>query len=425
MIKKLSLQKIVYILTIIVIIALPLIRLTTYNLFVAGVTDDPYAKWQVYILWGAIPLWVITYVYGLVMGKFKFKSTDIIIYILIITAFISTYVAVDTHKSIIGEYHREEGLLSIISYYLLFLNVKNIDKEKYKKGIIIAFIAVGVLQSIYAILQVYTQFEFIRHSSIPYMAMGLNGNPNFFGSYMVMLSLLTSLLYLTKKEKKYLFLAILFFGSICLASSTGPFLGFVIALIFLLIVFYKQMKLKEILILLLSLMAIYFMVDKSVRFVQENQFKQTIDTSYNITSELSQTLVNYKNGNIGNGRLQLWSSCIPIVEKYWLLGAGLDNFALVMPRTGYLIFDKAHNVYLQMLITNGIFALTTYCILCLIIFIKGFKFKEPISIALFGAFVGYSIQAFSNISVIDVAPLFFIVLGLLYTYNKSEQQSRK
>ena len=34
--------------------------------------------------------------------------------------------------------------------------------------------------------------------------------------------------------------------------------------------------------------------------------------------------------------------------------------------------------------------------------------------ALFLAFVGYSVQAFFNISVIEVAPLFWIIIGLLY-----------
>lgn len=424
MIKKLSLEKFVSILTIIIIVALPLIRLTTYNLFLADVINDSFAYWQAYLLWFFIPILLITYVYGLVIGKFKLNYIDIIIYALIIMLFISTYYAIDIHKSIVGEYHRDEGLLSLFSYYLLFLNVKNIQEQKYKKMIITTFIIVGIFQSIYAVLQVYTQFSFIWHSSKPYMAIGLNGNANFFGSYMVILSLFTALLFLLKKEKKYLILTLLFFTSICLASSTGPFLGFALALTFVIIVFHKKMKLREVILLLVSLIFVYFLVDISVKFIQETKFHNTIDSNYNITTELSQTIVNYKNGNIGNGRLQLWTRCIPIVKVHWLTGAGLDNFALVMPNHGTLTYDKAHNVYLQILITNGIGALIAYCLLCLIIFIKGFKFKEPYIIALFASFVGYSIQAFANISVIDVAPIFFIILGFLYSYkNDSEKVS--
>ena len=98
-----------------------------------------------------------------------------------------------------------------------------------------------------------------------------------------------------------------------------------------------------------------------------------------------------------------------------MFGCGLDNLRVVYPQDKGLIYDKAHNIYYQMLITNGVFALITYCLLCLIIFIKGFKFKNSFYIAIFIAFIGYSIQAFGNISVIDVAPYFFIILGLLYS----------
>ena len=70
-----------------------------------------------------------------------------------------------------------------------------------------------------------------------------------------------------------------------------------------------------------------------------------------------------------------------------------------------------------MLLTNGVFSLIIYCGICFILFIKGFKYKDPFKIALYIGFIGYCIQAFANISVIDVAPYFFIVLGILYSYK--------
>ena len=37
------------------------------------------------------------------------------------------------------------------------------------------------------------------------------------------------------------------------------------------------------------------------------------------------------------------------------------------------------------------------------------------------AFIGYSVQAFLNISVIDVAPYYFIMIGLILSeYNQQE-----
>ena len=84
-----------------------------------------------------------------------------------------------------------------------------------------------------------------------------------------------------------------------------------------------------------------------------------------------------------------------------------------MSTSNGLHFDKAHNVYLQIAITNGVFALIIYLCLMAIIFFKGLKIKDKVYISLLMAFIGYCIQAFANISVVEVAPTFFVVCGLL------------
>ena len=70
-----------------------------------------------------------------------------------------------------------------------------------------------------------------------------------------------------------------------------------------------------------------------------------------------------------------------------------------------------------MAITNGLIPTLVYMFICLIIFLKGFKLKKDESCAIFMAFVSYCILAFANISVIDVAPYFFIIIGLLISYS--------
>ena len=41
------------------------------------------------------------------------------------------------------------------------------------------------------------------------------------------------------------------------------------------------------------------------------------------------------------------------------------------------------------------------------------KTKDNLTITLLGGFVAYSIQAFANISVIHVAPIYYIIIGLI------------
>lgn len=413
MIKKNKFELIIYILLIVIMIGLPFIKLLSYILYLNGTIADSFLINEVYLLWGTIPLLFGTYLFGIITQRIKFNYIDTLIIILIFLGIISSIFAINKTLSILGESKRNEGLLSLLSYYLIFLNIKNIGNEKYKHNIIKIFIILGLFQVIYSILQVYTNFAYIKHYTRSYMAMGLCGNPNFLGSYMVMLTLFTSTYYLL--ENKYLFLTMLFFIGICLAQSTGPLLGFIIAFIFLIIYYFKKIKKKKLIIIILVFISLFYTVDYSTKYVQTGIFNNEVDSDYNINDEIKESLTTKKTKErIANGRIELWLDLLPYSKNYWLTGTGLDSIRLIYPQNGRdLVYDKAHNIYLQTLLTNGLFALLTYLLLCLIIFIKGLKFKDTFYIGLYLSFIGYSIQGFANISVIDVAPYFFIILGLL------------
>jgi len=426
-------EKSIYTIVIATITGLPLINFLRYCNFLASTGYYQYFR-QSYLIYTLLSMLLVIYIYGIIKKNFKITFTDILVYILAILGIISTIFAIDVKKSIFGEVIRYEGLLALFYYYLLFLNVKNIRSEKYKKNIIKVLINTTIVTFIYSVLQVYTDLPNIMHFTNPYMAHGTNGNPNFYGSYMVMLSLIPIVLYLIRGEKKYFILSILFFSGLCLANSSGPFLGFLLAYIFFFSVFFKKIKKKKFILLTLILVSMFFTIDKTVVFVHEVKFQNIISADYNLKKDMTNSLKIIRNSlktgkslkdqNLGSGRLYIWTNTIPAVKEHFWIGCGIDNFALVYPQSDYLIFDKAHNIYLQMLVTNGVFALITYCAICLNIFLYGFKFKKPIVIALFIAFVGYSIQAFANISVIDVAPIFYIILGILYTYVPKKRKKK-
>lgn len=410
-----KIEKIIYKFIMLFMISIPLFKLISYILYLSGIIENSYNFNHVYVLWLSLPVLIILYIISLIYKKITY--VDIIVYFLTILAFISTIFAQDTNISIFGEINRNEGLLTILNYYFVFLNVKNLSNKDYKNKIINLFLILGVFQVIYSILQVYTNFDFIKHFSKEYMAMGLCGNPNFYGSYMVMLVLISSTLYLLKNKNIYLVLSFIYALGLFLANSTAPFIGFILGFIFLIIFCFKNINKINMIKLILLLIILFFINDYALNLKYET-IKDN-DRRYNIKYEVTDTVTSVvtKNDeyNYGSSRIKLWKNLLPIAKKYYLFGAGLDNLRVVYPKNNGLIYDKAHNIYYQMLITNGIFALFGYCLLCLIIFIKGFKFKDNFYIALYIAFIGYSIQAFGNISVIDVAPYFFIILGLLYS----------
>ena len=417
--KKINIEKIIYIIIVSVMILIPLLKLSTYIPSIAKLYVRYFEIKRVYVLWVSIIFLLTTYLYLIFSKKVKVGIIDVIMYILIILAFLSTSFALNFMKSFFGEDFRYEGLLTILSYYFLVLNAKSIKQEKYKKNIINLFIFSGVFQSIYAFLQSYTNLLFIRRYSIGYMAMGLCSNPNFFGSYMVMQLLLVGYMYIYNPKKIYLFLVILFGISLYLAESTGPVLSVLISLIFSL--FIIRNKLKRIIKLTIVLILSFVFANLSLKYIQINKFNNVFMDNYDISSEIT-TVFQKPTEQMGNGRLMVWKNSIPLVKKYWLIGCGLDNFKNAYPNYGYIQYDKAHNVYLQIAVTNGVPALVIFLLLLFIVFVKGLKIKNDFFTPVYMAFIGYSIQAFINISVIDVAPFYFIIIGLLLSgcFKKDE-----
>ena len=164
------------------------------------------------------------------------------------------------------------------------------------------------------------------------------------------------------------------------------------------------------------------------------KYNDKLQTSYTIESDLKSTfdiLTNQeKDKNVikryGSGRLILWQNTLKLVPKYFFFGCGIDNFGYAYTRVNgasYGYYDKAHNEYLQTLVTQGIFVTITYLTLLAIIFFRGLKCNNNLTITLFISFIGYSVQAFLNISVVTVAPFYFIIMGLLV--NQIEQEKTK
>ena len=408
--KKINIEKIIYIIIVSVMILIPLLKLSTYIPSIARLYVKYFEIKRVYVLWISIIFLLTTYLYLIFSKKVKVGIIDIIMYVLIILAFLSTGFALNFMKSFFGEDFRYEGLLTILSYYFLVLNAKSIKQEKYKKNIINLFIFSGVFQSIYAFLQSYTNLLFIRRYSIGYMAMGLCSNPNFFGGYIVMQLLLIGYMYVYNPKKLYLIIYILFGISLYICSSTGPVLSAVVAIIFS--IFIMPNKIKKVIKLIIVLMLSFSLANLSLKYIQNKEIEKDVIKNDYVLNDIAMISKQSKE-QIGTGRLVVWEKSLPLVKKYWLIGCGLDNFKNVYPNSGYLKYDKAHNVYLQISITNGMPALIIFLILLFISFIKGIKFKNGFFTPIYMAFIGYSIQAFFNISVIDVAPYYYIILGLI------------
>ena len=135
---------------------------------------------------------------------------------------------------------------------------------------------------------------------------------------------------------------------------------------------------------------------------------------------------------VGSGRGRIWYYCISSVPKHWATGVGLSNLYWCFEenpnyhpgdyRTGY-----AHNVYLQVLATQGVFAFVNYMALLVITTVKSVKLiintgnnrERIITWTLLTMFVGYCVASFFNCRVFYVEFYFYAIIGLLNPIPKN------
>ena len=125
--------------------------------------------------------------------------------------------------------------------------------------------------------------------------------------------------------------------------------------------------------------------------------------------------------NFGTYRIFLWKRTLPLIKRYPLFGTGPDTFVLrFMPlytndimKIGPLsLNDTAANIYLTMLVNIGIVGTALYLLLLIKQIKLGIKKTNNYSYILLIAIICYSIQAFFNLSVVIITPIFWILMGI-------------
>ena len=131
----------------------------------------------------------------------------------------------------------------------------------------------------------------------------------------------------------------------------------------------------------------------------------------------------------GNKRAYVWSRLIRLFKDFpfyrMLIGSGEETVEILMrsafgeemtAKTG-MVFDNAHNEFLQYLITMGIFGLLTYLLFVATAIHTGFKTDNRYRQAAALCCICYLAQSAVNISQAITTPLFFVFLALTQTVD--------
>lgn len=346
--------------------------------------------------------------------KYNLNIFDIFLFIFFVFTLISSILSINTETAFFGFNYRFEGFFQITYYFSLFLLSSFLNKDE-KKIICYTIITLGIFGVVYAHLQKFELFNIpiIYKNGKPW-AFGFTSNPNFFGSIaLLLLSISLGLLFSSnnKKEKIInLVLISLFFSGLLISDTLSALLGLIVVLIYVLIYALKKKETNKfivIVIILTIISTIHSLVGSTVLI---NDIIKTKDQTIEIAKG------NIKD-NYGSNRIFIWKESIKVVPKNITYGVGVDNFYYAFGDKPLMkknkFYDKAHNEYLQILVCEGLYALISYLLFLGVILVKGIKnsFKDN-KLYLVIPVIGYMVQAFFNVSVIEVAPIFYICLGL-------------
>jgi O-antigen ligase len=320
---------------------------------------------------------------------------------------LSSAFSIDRSSSIWGQPYMREGMFSLIIYIVIFyLFYKEFKVSEKTLG---AILICAAIVSIYGILQYYKVVEgaqaLVRGGWE--QRMSTVGNRNSAGTYSMLFLPVACGLYLYKQHIRGLLFAGILFALLMATQTRSAWIALMVCMpLFFIFSLWDRGMLKRLGILTLLFIAIFGAMNYTKKDELSNRAKTVVSDAQNI-----------KQDSAGSHRIFYWKRTLPLLyERPWL-GSGPDTYGQVM-RNEYgemdLHFPKAHNEYLQMLITVGWPATIVYMMLVgLVLFriVKRIK-KEPLQQIVFCCITGYLIQAFFNISVIATAPIFWAMLGI-------------
>jgi len=326
--------------------------------------------------------------------------------IFFLLATISTIFAIDPLIALGGSHWRFTGLLTYLFCIILFL-LASATSEKEK--IISYLIGSAAIVSILGVLQYYG-LNLVPHESFRSFSSGYGtiGNPNFFGTYTVFILPAAVFFYLRYKKAFWLICSAAIYAGLLVCMTRGVWLAAIFPTLILIVYVFKEPNKRK---PFMHLAIVFIVVTIIIMQAHDSYFIKrllSISTQVEYAVNLDE--------EAGSFRFFIWHETIKLLSQYWAFGMGPDNLMLADIHTpNNQLADKVHNIYLEIAITMGVYALLAY-IAFLAPFLK--RWRNSFGLIYFTMIITYLIQGFFNIDVIMVMPLFWIILGLALANKK-------
>lgn len=394
---------------------------------------------------------ILIFLLMIIDRKIEIKKEYLFTLLFLESIFIASIFSNYKDIAFLGSPNRQEGFLMYLVYIILF-----IAASKY---LIINKVTINIILSCSCIMSIYTILQMFEIDPIQkYLyntivtpdgingsigSIGTIGNYNFVSSYICMFLFISIGIYIFKNKKIYLIPSIILFMGLLATRTRGGWVSFaIVSCIGILFIIRKKEYYIRTLALLGALVISFF----TINYFSDNKILDRANIS-NLISETSSTdNVTYKNSYTSTkaqnikimnktdtensinlvGSASSRANILRIGFNAFLdspfLGEGPDTLFYRLndqykEEMNYHIsqynesIDKLHNEYLEYAVCDGLFTLIFYLLIIGIILYRLVKnFNSTTKIVFFTILI-YLVQAFTNISVIMVAPLFWILLG--------------
>ena len=364
----------------------------------------------------------------------KKKTIDfyllVLLFIFLITQVLSLVVSDIFIVGFLGETQRRNGLLSYfaLSIILIYTSIKfNLHNsiQFLKSSMFIGLILVS-----YGTLQILGR-DFVEWNNPHNSMISTVGNPNFASSLIAILVLLAMFTFFHKDIHL----------GYKLASLTVIFLGF--------FSIYRSNSRQGLLVIGLGLLlftSLYsWFQSKKVKFLVPTASLLVIIVSVlGMLQKGPAAYFLYKDSVSVRGFY--WGAAIEMFKNFPLTGVGLDSYGSYFKefrspdyplRYGYeLTSTNAHNTYLQLFSTGGIFVGVSYCLLMLFILLVGLKniretngAERNLAITLLSIWISFQAQSFISIDNMGISIWGWIlggaIIGLRNNRIRGVQDSKK
>ena len=357
---------------------------------------------------------------------------------------ISTFFSVDPHTSVFGYYSRlNGGLLSLISYSLLFIILPQYLTPKFRDKVINVSLISGLLVSSFGIMEHFGIDKNLWVQDVQSRVFSTLGQPNWLAAYLCILLPLALHQLLNSKSKllftAYYLLVTNYYLCLLFTKSKSGIVAAIISIgiyfgIYILKHIFKKNNQAETMPPLIkggmggfSILITFAILSVSINNpIKDYLFPQKISPETSQNSTLNITPSEDIRKIVWQGSLDLW-------KRFPLFGTGPETFAYsyywTRPASHNLtsewdfLYNKAHNEYLNYLATTGTFGFLTYIFFIISIIYLLIKNILPslsregpgvgLNLAILASFISILITNFAGFSVVITSLFFFLLPALV------------